>query len=35
MRAINPDVVALMRAAEAAGVPALGSLPPDEARRSY
>jgi acetyl esterase len=35
MRAINPDVVALMQAAAAAGVPALGSLPPDEARRSY
>jgi acetyl esterase len=35
MRALNPEVAALMRAAEAAGVPTLGSLPPDEARRSY
>jgi acetyl esterase len=35
MRAINRDILALMEAAEAAGVPPLGSLPPDEARRSY
>ncbi|GAC1550042.1 MAG: alpha/beta hydrolase [Beijerinckiaceae bacterium] len=35
MRAVNPDIVALMQAAAAAGVPALGSLPPEEARRSY
>jgi acetyl esterase len=35
MRAIHPDLAALMRAVEAAGTPPLGTLPPGEARISY
>ncbi len=35
MRAVHPDVAALMQAAQAAGRPALGTLPPVEARRAY
>jgi acetyl esterase len=35
MRAVHPDLAALVRATKAAGAPALGSLPPAEARLNY